>query len=245
MQCLLFLTLLFSTALGRPTSSSRLPSSIYSPPSYSYLSEFKSPFPIHSSCNATAYRVLSSALWETVTMARTAKEYLLDVGNQSPIFQKYFGATGQTAVPIGIYERIIEANHDVMLFRCDDPDQNCATQEGWAGHWRGINATSETVICPLSFAKRLPLPQLCLNNYTVKNSPLNTFWATDLLHRLLHIPNISENVVDHFASGYDGVLKLAKVSPEKAVIDSDAIQYFALEVFALFYGAPGTGCLGE
>lgn len=34
-------------------------------------------------------------------------------------------------------------------------------QVGWAGHWRGTNATEETVICPLSYEIRKPLEQMC------------------------------------------------------------------------------------
>jgi len=127
----IYTTLLLLPAVwGRPTSDlSSRPSAVNSSTPHDFLSEFKSPFPIHPSCNATSHRVLSSALWETVAIARSAKEYLLDKGSDPPIVQKYFG-TGPTAIPIGIYERIIAANHDGMLFRCDDIDGNCVSQEG-------------------------------------------------------------------------------------------------------------------
>lgn len=77
------------------------------------------------------------------------------------------------------------------------------------------------------------------------SSPLNTFWATDLMHRVLHVPAISEEVVDHFADDYVGLLELAKEEPEKAVIDSDALQYFAIDAYAFDIAAPGEGCSGE
>ncbi|CAI4219749.1 unnamed protein product [Parascedosporium putredinis] len=117
--------------------------------------------------------------------------------------------------------------------------------KSWAGHWRGSNATQETVICDLSFAKRRWLDATCGLRYTVVGSPLNTFWATDLLHRLLHVPQISEGAVEHFAEDYAEVLELAKTDPAKSALDSDAIQYFAIDVYAYDIAAPGQGCTGE
>lgn len=116
---------------------------------------------------------------------------------------------------------------------------------GWAGHWRGANATQETVICDLSYSKRRWLDSVCGLGYTVAGSPLNTFWATDLLHRVLHVPRISEGVVDHFAEDYAGVLELAKTDPTKSAIDSDTLQYFAIDVYAHDIAAPGVGCSGD
>lgn len=86
-------------------------------------------FPIHESCNSTLQRQLSRAFDETVTLARHAKEHILRWGDESPFVQKYFG-NASTAVPIGWYERVVSADRGAMLFRCDDPDKNCATQEG-------------------------------------------------------------------------------------------------------------------
>jgi hypothetical protein len=88
-----------------------------------------SPFPIHSSCNITLRNQLSSALEETLQLAQQAKSHLLLHGLESPLVQKYFG-NYSTAAPIGWYDRIISAERGDMLFRCDDPDQNCATQDG-------------------------------------------------------------------------------------------------------------------
>lgn len=103
----------------------------------------------------------------------------------------------------------------------------------------------ETVICDLSYQIRRPLSSVCGLGYTVANSPLNTFWATDLLHRVLHVPAISEGIVDHFAEDYADALRLAKEEPEKTQIDSDALQYFAIDVWAYDIAAPGVGCTGE
>lgn len=58
---------------------------------------------------------------------------------------------------------------------------NCDT--GWAGHWRGSNATEETVICDLSFHIRWSLDAMCSRGYTVAGWPTNTYWASDLMHR--------------------------------------------------------------
>lgn len=116
---------------------------------------------------------------------------------------------------------------------------------GWAGHWRGENATDETVICDVSYTSRRWLSSVCGLGYTVAQSPLNTFWATDLLHRVLHLPAISEGVVGHFAEDYAGLLDLAREDPAKSAIDSDALQYFAIDVYAYDVAAPGEGCSGE
>jgi hypothetical protein len=43
---------------------------------------------------------------------------------------------------------------------CDDPDGNCQLTD-YYGHWRGDNATDETVICEKSFQGRRPLEQTC------------------------------------------------------------------------------------
>ncbi|KAG5752300.1 hypothetical protein H9Q69_010737 [Fusarium xylarioides] len=211
---------------------------------YDWSEGWTKDYPIHQSCNATLRRQLVNALDETVQLAQHAKDHLLRWGNESEFKQKYFG-NGSTATPIGWYDRVINANKAGMLFRCDDPDKNCATQDQWAGHWRGDNATTETVICPLSFEIRRSLDSVCGLGYTVAQSKLNTFWATDLLHRVLHVPTISEGIVDHFAEDYAEAIELAKTDPSKSVIDSDALQYFAIDVYAYDIAAPGEGCTGE
>jgi hypothetical protein len=119
------------------------------------------------------------------------------------------------------------------------------TRIGWAGHWRGENATSETVICDLSFTARRPLSSVCMGGYKVASSKLNTYWATDLVHRVLHVPDISEGKVEHFSEGYAEALVLAKEEPELSGFDSDVLQYFAIDVWAYDIAAPGVGCTGE
>lgn len=87
------------------------------------------PFPIHPSCNSTLHRQLSRALSETVVLAEHARDHILQWGRSSPFVQKYFG-NGTTATVLGWYNRVISADRGTMTFRCDDPDRNCATQEG-------------------------------------------------------------------------------------------------------------------
>lgn len=117
---------------------------------------------------------------------------------------------------------------------------------GWAGHWRGSNATSETVICDLSYELRKPLEGMCMFGYNVANSATNFYWASDLLHRLLHVPKIGEGVVEHYGheGKYPGVMELAKDNSTYAVRNSDTLQYFALEVYAHDIAVPGIGCAG-
>ncbi|EGY23113.1 antigen 1 [Verticillium dahliae VdLs.17] len=119
------------------------------------------------------------------------------------------------------------------------------TPNGWAGHWRGSNATQETVICDLSYEIRRPLAALCGGGYTVAESKLNTYWATDLLHRAFHLPGISDGIIDHYAEDYAEALKLAATEPELSIIDSDTLQYFAIEAYAYDIAIPGVGCPGE
>jgi hypothetical protein len=118
------------------------------------------------------------------------------------------------------------------------------TSPGWAGHWRGSNASSETVICPLSYEVRRPLEAVCGLGYNVANSPTNFYWASDLLHRLYHVPKIGEGAVEHYAGEYDECLELAQTHPEESVRNSDSLQYFALEAYAFDIAVPGEGCAG-
>jgi hypothetical protein len=83
--------------------------------------------------------------------------------------------------------------------------------------------------------------------YDVANGATNFYWASDLLHRLLHIPNVGEGVVEHYgdASEYPGVIALAESNPSEAIRNSDTLQYFALEVYAHDVAVPGVGCPGH
>lgn len=83
--------------------------------------------------------------------------------------------------------------------------------------------------------------------YDVANGATNFYWASDLLHRLLHIPKVGEGIVEHYgdADEYPGVLALAESNPAEAVRNSDTLQYFALEVYAHDIAVPGVGCPGH
>ena len=98
-------------------------------PSYSHAVELTIPFPIHESCNITLRRQLEHALDETAQLAYYAKRHLLLHGLDSPFVNKYFG-NHSTATAVGWYDRILSASKFDVLFRCDDPDKNCATQDG-------------------------------------------------------------------------------------------------------------------
>lgn len=182
--------------------------------------------------------------------------------NESKLFQKYFGQ-GPTAPVIGWLDKIATGNRDGVIFRCDDPDKNCATQKGkfssslptqtpltpsagYAGHHRGSNATSETVICPLSYTTRRPLEALCARGFDMATGRPNDYWAADLIHRLYHVPLVGEDEVGHYADGYPELLELAKgVNHTDAARNSQSLSYFALEAYAYDISVPGEGCAGK
>jgi hypothetical protein len=85
---------------------------------------------------------------------------------------------------------------------------------------------------------------MCAFGWTVANGATNFYWASDLLHRILHIPKMAEGTVEHFAGEYDEVLEQAKMNPAQSVRDSDTLQMFALEVYAHDIALPGEGCAG-
>ncbi|KAH8724452.1 putative peptidase family-domain-containing protein [Phaeosphaeriaceae sp. PMI808] len=201
-------------------------------------------YPIHASCNASQRAYIKTGLQETMLISKQARDHILRWGNSSAIYQKYFG-NAPTGEPLGWFSKIVDGDKAGILFRCDNVDGNCR-QSGWAGHWRGANASSETVICDLSYELRRPLQGMCGFGYNVANGATNFYWASDLLHRLLHIPKVGEGVVEHYgAEGkYPGVISLAKTNATYAVRNSDTLQYFALEVYAHDIAVPGVGCPG-
>ncbi|KAL8975936.1 MAG: hypothetical protein Q9205_007964 [Flavoplaca limonia] len=199
-------------------------------------------FVIHESCNSTEMIQLRKGLADAVILADHAKHHILRYGNSSDHYRKYFG-DAPSGEAIGHYERVINGDKGNALFRCDNPDGNCEQPE-WGGHWRGENATNETVICPLSYSTRRPLEQLCAMGYTVAESESNTYFGSDLLHRLYHMPAFGENYVDHFAETYAEALELAQTNSSYATHDSDTLQYFALDVYAYDIAVPGVGCPG-
>jgi hypothetical protein len=85
-------------------------------------------FPIHQSCNGTERAQLEKALGDTIKIAQQATKHIYIHGNESELFNKYFGVA-PTAEVIGWYEKLIYGDHEGVLFRCDDIDGNCH-QEG-------------------------------------------------------------------------------------------------------------------
>jgi hypothetical protein len=65
------------------------------------------------------------------------------------------------------------------------------------------------------------------------------------LHRFFHVPKVTEGGIDHYAEDYDSVLELAATNATYAAMDSDALQYFAIDVYAFDIANPGIGCTGE
>ncbi|KAJ5675947.1 hypothetical protein N7462_008844 [Penicillium macrosclerotiorum] len=200
-------------------------------------------FAIHSSCNATQRRQIELGLSEATTLANHARDHILRWGNESEIYRKYFGDS-PSMKPAGSFDVVMNGDRRNVLFRCDNPDGNCDI-EGYAGHWRGENGTDETVICDLSYETRRSLSTMCALGYTVSEYETNTFWASDLLHRLYHVPSIGQNYVEHFADGYEEVIDLAVENAELSTHDSETLQYFALESYAYDIAVPGTGCPGK
>jgi len=85
---------------------------------------------------------------------------------------------------------------------------------------------------------------MCGLGYTVGGSKTNVFWASDLMHRLYHMPAIGYGYIEHYVESYDEALAAAKNSTTNGH-DSNALQYFALDTYAYDIAVPGVGCSGE
>lgn len=85
---------------------------------------------------------------------------------------------------------------------------------------------------------------MCSLGYNVRESKTNTFWASDFLHRLYHMPAVGYGYIEHFADDYDEVVALAASEETTSTRDSDTLQYFALEAYAFDIAVPGVGCPG-
>ncbi|KDN35108.1 zincin [Tilletiaria anomala UBC 951] len=201
--------------------------------------EYLKDVPIHSSCNATQTAQIKAGLDDMVVLAQSTIDHVLRHGRDE-LFTTYFGEEGDTAPVIGIMTQVISRNKQGMVIRCDDPDAKC-NQEGWYGYWR-TEVQSETNICDLSFPTRRRLPQICGLGWTVAGSNSALFWGADFLHRLFHVPQISNEKVVHAADSYLEVLELAKKNASAAVLNQHSLQYFALDVYSR-QQVPG-GCLG-
>lgn len=82
-------------------------------------------FRIHSSCNASQALQIRTGLHETMLLAQHAKEHVLRWHNESAVYRKYFGNNAAHEV-IGAYDIVVNGDRTHALFRCDDPDGNCA-----------------------------------------------------------------------------------------------------------------------
>ncbi|KAI9883269.1 MAG: hypothetical protein M1823_004967 [Watsoniomyces obsoletus] len=229
---------------GHTSTSSASPSHTHAPHTEDHdkYDVIDGRYTIHESCNATETRQLRHALAEMIDLAENAKQHVVRYGRRSPHYQKYFG-NHPTGEVIGWLERAVYGHPTRALFRCDNPDGNCRMPT-WGGHWRGKNATDETVICPRSYETRRHLEEMCAFGYNVAEWELNTYFASDLLHRVYHLPVVGEGWAEHFAETYEEILELARTNSSFAVHDSDALNYFATEVYAYEVAVPGVGCLG-
>ena len=225
--------------------------------------EFAASFELHESCNHTEANQLRFAFEETATLAAHARDHVSRMGNNSAIYRKYFGDFPPFEV-IGAFEMVLNGDKSSLLFRCDDPDRNCATtgmtsqpllaivqnsyalttRIDYAGHWRGENASLETVICARSFEERRELSQVCALGYNIAESSRLIFWASDMLHRLFHLPPIGYGYIEHFADGYEEIVTAAANGNADITHDTDALQYFALDAWAYDIANPGEGCPG-
>lgn len=82
-------------------------------------------FRIHNSCNASQEYQLRQGLNEAIELAQHAKDHINRWGNESSIYRKYFG-NAPTAEAIGALDVVVNGNKASSIFRCDDPDGNCA-----------------------------------------------------------------------------------------------------------------------
>lgn len=144
----------------------------------------KPAFPIHESCNATLSHQLSLALDETVVLARHAKEHILRWGGESPLVQRYFG-NGTTAMAVGWYETVVAGDRGAMMFRCDDPDENCATQEGKS--W--FPPRSLQTICRERYSIIRPWLPVCFRALTPSPPLPPVLLSTLLSFPLCHFPH--------------------------------------------------------
>lgn len=85
---------------------------------------------------------------------------------------------------------------------------------------------------------------MCGRGYTVSNSKTNTFWASDLMHRLYHVPAVGYGYIEHYIHSYSDAITFAKNGTKTNTHDSDVLQYFALDVYAYDIAVPGVGCTG-
>ncbi|PWZ02054.1 zincin [Testicularia cyperi] len=185
---------------------------------------------IHESCNGTQRAQISRGLDDMRKLAEHTVQHILN-NPMDEYFVRYFGEEADPAPVIGYYEQVLFGDKKDALLRCDNPDDNCRL-EGWAGHWRGNNATSETVICDYTYTSRRSLEQLCAFGFQLAQDNQNLILGADLMHRAFHVPPFVHEKVHHYADDYYAVLELAKTNSSAAIVNQYTLQYFALDVYS-------------
>jgi len=132
-RAFLLFALVAAPSLAAPASQfapRQVPSaSFLGPQAWDWAAGGTNNFTIHPSCNVTSRRQLDRALSEMMTLAVHARAHILRWGNSSTLYTKYFGMA-PTAEPVGWYTKVVDGDKTGAIFRCDDPDMNCATQDG-------------------------------------------------------------------------------------------------------------------
>lgn len=91
---------------------------------YDWAGRRTTEYMIHPSCNGSQTAILSQALYETEVLAGHGRDHILRFGNSSSYFLTYFG-DAPSAEPAGWFNKIVNADKNNVLFRCDNPDGNC------------------------------------------------------------------------------------------------------------------------
>ncbi|EST05377.1 Metallopeptidase, catalytic domain protein [Kalmanozyma brasiliensis GHG001] len=214
-------------------------SSAYS--SFAPESSIDADWRIHESCNGTQRAQLSSGISDMKKLGLNSIHYILNHPN-SEFFTTYFGASADPAPVLGYFMQLVYGDKGDALLRCDNPDNNCRLPE-WNGHWRGNNATAETVICDLSFFSRRPLEALCGKGFQLAQDNPSVYFGADLMHRAMHVPEFMHEKIHHYSDSYEDVLELAKTNSSAAVSNQHSLQYFALDVYSR--KLTKWGCVGE
>lgn len=221
----------FSSLFTRDDSSS----------SFAPESSIDSVWRIHESCNGTQRAQISTGIKDMKKLATNSLHHILNHPHDE-YFVKYFGEDADPAPVIGYYMELVYGNKGDALLRCDNPDGNCRFDD-WNGHWRGNNATAETVICDLSYWTRRPLESLCGRGFQLASDNPSLYFGADLMHRAFHVPEFVKEKIHHYADSYADCLELAATNSSAAVSNQHSLQYFALDVYSR--KLTKWGCVGE
>ncbi|GAA5832825.1 hypothetical protein JCM11251_005778 [Rhodosporidiobolus azoricus] len=171
---------------------------------------------IHESCNAAQTHFLKNGLEEMKTIAKHAHDRILELGEHDDLYVKYFGNVS-SATTSGFYAQIVWSSKPGVLLRCDNPDDT---------------------------ARRL-LGNLCWDGAEIGVGSLSQWIATDLMHRMTHIPSITYDHVHHAADTYPGILALAASNDTQAGANQNTFQAYAIDAYARDVAYPPNGCVGE